>query len=254
MIIYLLNLPASGVKELNDMNFFFYTLRYSTIVLPVLGIALAFIGYGISSYMPKQLVVFSWLFIGVILMVNGFFVGYIIRRLHQSVFTDRLTKIGNRSLFYAKFRLELDRKKSFTVAILDIDNFKKINDTYGHIAGDKVLLKLAQVLKHNTRSNDTVIRWGGEEFALILPNTNLKTARLILERLRIRIQEYDFGPAINSTQITVSMGIVCNKDVVLKHKRYETTNLIESIMNCADKALYKAKLKKNQIVSYSEIA
>lgn len=236
------------------MKLFFYVLRYSSLVFPLLGIALAFIGFSISSYMPKHLIAPSWFVIGGILVVNGFIVGSIIRWLHQSVFTDRLTKIGNRSLFYIKFRYELERRKSFTIVMIDIDNFKKINDTFGHLAGDKVLSKLAQILKQNIRSNDIVIRWGGEEFALILPDTNSTKARLILERLRIRIQEYDFGPVIHSTQVTVSMGIVCNKDIEFNKKRYEATALIERILSCADKALYKAKVKKNQIVSYTEIA
>lgn len=236
------------------MSLFFYTLRFATIILPLLGIILAFIGYVISSFMPKNLVAFSWLIIGVLLVFNGFTVGGIIRRLHQYVFTDGLTKIGNRSLFYIKFRLELGQKKPFTVAMLDIDNFKKINDTYGHIAGDKVLFKLAQMIKHKIRANDTVIRWGGEEFAMIFPNTNSETARQILERLRIRIQEYDFGAIINSSKITVSMGIACNTDIILKKKHYEMSSLIENIVKCADKALYKAKVDKNQVVDFSEIS
>lgn len=235
------------------MRLFFYSLKFSTVIFPLLGIVLAFIGYCINSFMPKNLVALSWLFIGIILVFNGFAVGVIIRRLHQNVFTDRLTKIGNRSLFYIKVRLEYDQMKSFSVAMLDIDNFKKINDTYGHLAGDKVLFKLAQILKRNLRANDTVVRWGGEEFAIIFPNTNSTTARLILERLRIRIQEYDFGAIINSSEITVSMGLACNNDIVLKKKHYETLNLIENLVKCADKALYKAKVRKNEVISFSEI-
>lgn len=236
------------------MKLFLYILRYSSLVLPLLGIALAFIGFCVSSYMPKQFIAPSWFLIGGILVINGFFLGSIIRWLNQSVFTDRLTKIGNRRLFYFKFRYELERRKPFTIVMVDIDNFKKINDTYGHLAGDKVLFKMAHILKQSIRSKDIVIRWGGEEFALILPNTNTTTARLILERLRIKIQEYDFGPAIHSTQITVSMGIVCNKDIAFNRNRYEAIALMERIVSCADKALYKAKVKKNQIVNYTEIA
>ncbi len=236
------------------MNLFFYTLRYSSLVLPFLGIALAVIGFCVSSYLPKHFLTLSWFIIGGVLVVNGFIVGSIIRRLHESVFTDRLTKIGNRNLFYIKFRLELERRKSFSIVMVDVDNFKKINDNFGHLAGDKVLSKLAQILKQNIRSNDIVIRWGGEEFALILPNSNSTMARNILERVRIRIQEYDFGPAIQSTQVTVSMGIVSNRDIVFNKKRYEESALMERIVSCADKALYKAKDKKNQIVSYTEIA
>jgi diguanylate cyclase (GGDEF) domain len=143
--------------------------------------------------------------------------------------------------------------KDLCLAMLDLDNFKQINDTFGHLAGDTVLKKLAELLKQNIRGTDSVVRWGGEEFAIIMPYTNLQGAYALLERIRKIIESHDFGPEINSSQITLSSGVVSYSNLAkVLPKDTNELNLLELFVNLADKALYKAKVSKNTVVTWNE--
>ncbi len=129
----------------------------------------------------------------------------------------------------------------FSVILLDLDDFKRVNDTLGHLIGDEVLVKLAKILKTNIRDSDTVGRWGGEEFLVILPKADENEAAIVADKLRKTIEEADFG--IGST-ITASMG-VGSSDGDLN---------LTVLLSYADKALYKAKKDgKNTVVKVSEI-
>ena len=126
--------------------------------------------------------------------------------------TDKLTGIFNRVELDNVLTKEIDKSKryniSVSVIILDIDNFKSINDNHGHIVGDTVLVDVAQILKNSVRSSDTVGRWGGEEFMIILPHTDANSASIFAERIRERIQNHDF--AIVGHQ-TASFGVASCK-------------------------------------------
>jgi len=166
--------------------------------------------------------------------------GLLINRLHQQVHTDLLTGLCNRRSFYEKLSAGT---ASFPVSLvfLDIDNFKLINDVYGHLTGDQVLQQFAAILQQNTRKNDIIARWGGEEFALILPSTSAKEALLIAERIRSRVESQVFTNNGIMCKITVSAGIASTAQSA------EGAN--EQLIRIADNALLKAKKQKNTIVA-----
>lgn len=184
--------------------------------------------------------------IGVFVGIVAIFVGYRYRllnrmnkRLIDMANTDELTKCANRKKINEDLDLahyNLDRYKTpFSLILLDLDNFKKINDTFGHSVGDKVLKILSIVLKNNTRKADIVGRWGGEEFIIICPNTTLNGAKHTAVKLLNRIAVEEFGEVGN---ITASFGIA----------ECENRELLKDLFVRIDKALYEAKHKgKNRI-------
>lgn len=157
------------------------------------------------------------------------------RTLRKFAETDGLTGLLNHSKVTDRFEIELSRAKRegspLSFAMLDLDCFKQVNDTYGHPAGDRVLKSLANLLKQRLRKYDIVGRYGGEEFVVILPNTNLETARNIMNKLRIAFSEINHNHENGTFNSQFSCGISAFPDF---------TNTI-SIGNEADKALYEAK-------------
>ncbi|MGB5444289.1 MAG: diguanylate cyclase [Psychromonas sp.] len=156
---------------------------------------------------------------------------------------DDLTTIGNRRYFETQLKDAISRSKRYqhclSLIIFDIDLFKKINDKYGHEKGDLILTKLAVTIKGKLRENDCFARWGGEEFALILPETGIKPAAMIAEKLRHVIQHLDFE---NNLFITCSFGVA----------EYSRNELINELFSRADKALYKAKQSGRNRVQISD--
>ena len=150
----------------------------------------------------------------------------------KKAYTDELTDIYNRAYFEDVFNKEIIRFKQeqlpLSFIILDIDRFKKFNDTYGHQLGDEILKELSRIIKEHTRQSDIFARWGGEEFVKILPNTSLKGARQLAEHLRAIVEHHIF---IDNLRVTCSFG-------VSEFKIYDTK---ESVMKKADDALYRAK-------------
>jgi diguanylate cyclase (GGDEF)-like protein len=150
---------------------------------------------------------------------------------------DTLTGLYNRRYF--EERLVLDAQKSFyggtplSLVMADIDHFKKVNDTFGHTEGDRVLFEIANLLKASVRKKDTVARYGGEEFILILPETGLGEASMIAERIRKLVESTLFEIANARINLTVSMGISNFPSHRAKSK--------EELVKMADQALYDAK-------------
>ena len=97
--------------------------------------------------------------------------------------------------------------------MLDIDEFKKVNDTFGHRAGDQVLCQLATILRRELRGVDMVARYGGEEFVVVLPETNLQGARNFAERILKRVAEHDFGEPGTAVYVTISVGVATYPEV-----------------------------------------
>lgn len=179
----------------------------------------------------------------VIQMVISTICGILIKKLYQQAHTDTLTGLRNRKYFYTKLS-EIKTKAPVSLILIDIDNFKSINDTYGHMAGDQVLQQFAEILQSNTRKNDVIARWGGEEFAIILLQTNIKEAYKIADRIRTIIENHLFSYERITCKITVSIGIASAK---------EGADVgTEQFIKIADEALYKAKKKKNFIVTVAE--
>jgi len=154
--------------------------------------------------------------------------------------TDPLTNIYNRRKFSQLLDLEIERveryNRSLAVVLLDIDHFKRINDTFGHDTGDSVLKKISRLLRENIRSVDTLARYGGEEFVLILPETNIKKAMTAAERIRRVIESKSFDKV---GHITISAGVSI----------FEEGDNRQSIVKKADRGLYIAKREGRNGVS-----
>ena len=158
-----------------------------------------------------------------------------IEKERQQTLRDVLTEIPNRLSYDERLNLELANyrrnKNPFVLVVWDIDFFKKVNDNYGHAAGDQVLKLVASILNKNMRETDFIARYGGEEFVSILPATDIKAAQLVTDKLRETIAESNFHFREEAVNVTVSAGFAEVKE------NEEGENLFIR----ADKALYKAK-------------
>lgn len=156
--------------------------------------------------------------------------------LERQATTDVLTGIYNRRFFYKAAEKEFDSSSRYnqptSLLILDIDHFKLVNDEYGHATGDEVLKALAQHCQTTVRSCDIVGRIGGEEFGILLPQTEVESARILAERLCLSFQGLVLTEDPKPITITVSIGVAC---------RTENDQKIESLFSRADIALYQAK-------------
>jgi len=163
---------------------------------------------------------------------------------HLSI-TDKLTDLFNRQKLDEVLNYEFSQStrygSHFSVVLLDLDDFKNINDTLGHLVGDEVLIKVAEILKKNVRDTDTAGRWGGEEFLLIIPKASEDEAAHVAEKLRASAEGLDFGIG---RKVTVSAG-VGSTDGSLS---------LRSLLSLTDKAMYKAKKEgKNRVALVSEL-
>ncbi len=163
---------------------------------------------------------------------------------------DGMTSLYNYRFFKEMLKHEVDRhtryNRSLTLLMIDIDDFKKINDSYGHLVGDQVLKQIADLLKKSIRSHDLVARYGGEEFAVILPETMEEEAIKVGERIVTTIREYQFnlieGSPAESLSVTVGLASF-PKDA----------EEVEQLVENSDQALYKGKNGgKNQVFIYSK--
>ena len=166
--------------------------------------------------------------------------------LKEQAATDPLTRLYNRRFFFpeASYLLELAKGAHTPISImmLDIDHFKRVNDDYGHACGDQVLIKLAKILREQSRTGDLAARFGGEEFAVLLPGTDLQEASRWAERIRTAVQALNITPNGKETvQVSVSIG-VAEIDVAQES--------LDSALHRADMALYQAKNRgRNQVCS-----
>ena len=152
--------------------------------------------------------------------------------------TDSLTGLWNHGFFQDALTLEIEKAKNaqahMSVLMIDIDNFKKFNDNFGHRNGDTILAELAKILKELSREADYVCRYGGEEFAVVLPSTSKDQAHVIAERMRERIQQYTFSSGQFPPELTITVSIGAASfplDGITK----------EDLTQKADKAMYTAK-------------
>jgi len=158
-------------------------------------------------------------------------------------YLDPLTQIPNRLAYERRSKEEYSRWQRYSsplsLAVADIDLFKRINDTYGHVAGDKVLKVIAKLLSEDLREADFICRYGGEEFVILFPETESTNAVSVLEKVRHRVASCPFHFKKNPVQITVSFGV----------SQFIEGDTVVSVFKRADKGLYRAKeLGRDQVV------
>jgi two-component system, cell cycle response regulator len=160
---------------------------------------------------------------------------------------DALTGLYNRRVLEEILSLEENKRTpgSFAILLIDLDDFKVINDTFGHPAGDRVLSVLGKILLENSRKENIVARYGGEEFAVLLTNTGLSVALQVAERLRIKLCEQDFAFSGRKVRLTVSIGVAHNEG---------NSAVMESLLARADQALYQAKRNGKNRVCFHKTA
>ncbi|OGQ02849.1 MAG: hypothetical protein A3D19_06395 [Deltaproteobacteria bacterium RIFCSPHIGHO2_02_FULL_38_15] len=167
------------------------------------------------------------------------------RQTHIYGVKDALTGLYNRYAFKEILRQEIERAQRYdrhlSLLMIDIDHFKRVNDMFGHLIGDHILEELSRVIQSAFRKTDTIARFGGEEFSIILPETTVGHATLLAERIRKKIEGHDYSRFIKKERLTVSIGI----------SNYHTPGRKSDItlIHSADQALYTAKKEgRNKVV------
>jgi diguanylate cyclase (GGDEF)-like protein len=217
----------------------------------IVSFIIGYLGYIVAHWnsygMPEDLVVPGVFFLGgwFVLLVSflSLQTAVDVRRmvlLEQENITDPLTGIFNRRYLERRLTEEIAMSRRYnlplSVLMVDIDHFKSINDTCGHLEGDLVLHRLAKLAAHTVRETDVVARYGGEEILVIAPNTMINTAETLAERLRVEILVASLlSPDVQTDpprNVTVSIGVACFN---------QETHGIRDLINRADEALYRAK-------------
>jgi diguanylate cyclase len=194
----------------------------------------------VMSFYPLQLGIaiitglFVYLITEHIYSTNALFIN-----LEERATTDHLTQLNNLRQFESILKSEMthsqDHRETLSLLAIDIDHFKKINDTYGHAAGDEVLKSIGKILVTYARSFDVVSRNGGEEFTVLLLDCPLPYALIIAERIRVGVENHSFIlPNHTNVSITISIGVATYPDTV-------SEPIQQALVDMADKALYKAK-------------
>jgi len=170
------------------------------------------------------------------------------KRLEVLSITDQLTNTFNRSYLFLRLQEEFQRAQRyglpFSYVMIDVDDFKKINDTFGHTVGDRVLNELAEEIRRVMRKSDLLARYGGEEFGILLPSTGLAGALREAERVRIAIAKLAYSETPAGVRLTVSAGVAAFP--------HATVHTAEDLIVNADKALYKAKgAGKNRVCQFT---
>ena len=159
--------------------------------------------------------------------------------------TDNLTKLYNQRHFYNQLTIEIDRSKRYknqlSLLMLDVDDFKRYNDSFGHLEGDDVLIRLARIIQRNIRGSDSAYRYGGEEFVIILPEAKKEESAVVAERIRQEFKKETFSPEKEKkVNVTVSIGA----------SELLTDDNLTDLIERADKRMYEAKKQgKDQVVS-----
>jgi len=165
-------------------------------------------------------------------------------KLQKLAVTDGLTKLYNSRSFYTQLETEVDRfnryKHPLALLLLDLDHFKDYNDSYGHLEGDKVLVRFSQIIRSCLRTNDSAYRYGGEEFTVILPETAGPEAKTVAQRIRAALEAERFYPQDGrEVQITISIGVT----------EYHSKEELSTFIQRADKAMYMSKQNGRNKVS-----
>ena len=183
--------------------------------------------------------------------------GINLERLKRQGLTDTLTAINNRRFFDQRLKEEVTTVgrtgKPLSCLLLDVDHFKQVNDTYGHQVGDLVLRETAALIRAALRGNDVLSRYGGEEFAALLSNTEQEAAEEVAERIRLSIANHVFMPDdCDPFTVTISIGVATYRSA--PECALDTSNLGDVLIGAADRVLYEAKANgRNKVVCAEEL-
>ncbi len=188
---------------------------------------------GLYSTVDKQKnIIFMFMALFVLILFLAYLTYKQQRKLKNLSEVDTLSGLYNRRYINAKLDSEIERFKRYqtplSVILLDIDHFKKINDTYGHDVGDMVIQKISQLLKSSIRKGDIIARWGGEEFLVVVANSNIDGAAALAGKIRAAVESCDFG---FGRDVTISLGVASMNENITQ----------DELVKKADEALYKAK-------------
>lgn len=260
-------LQVLGATALVGAFFLPYSLLIQALALLTVLATAMIIAFGtiglVEGYRPARWFMLAWAFllIGVVmtnlknygllphnlLTQNGFQIGSLcemvllslglanrVSEMQRQSRTDGLTRVYNRRYFDERAALELERsaraREPMTLLLADIDHFKRVNDLFGHARGDEVLKLVARVLREGVRRGDIVCRYGGEEFALILPGTDARQAVAVAEALRRAVAQ---AKAVLGGPVTISVGVACTEEGAMAS--------VTDLFHAADMALYEAK-------------
>lgn len=208
--------------------------KYASWIFALQGTALVVLQYVLLSRIHIRLLIGHWFYlfiIGLLQIFGGIVLGRALRLLYIRANTDFLTGLYTREVFYKHLNAETDGTMS--LLLLDLDDFKSVNDNYGHLAGDRALAAVAELLQSEVRQKDIVARIGGEEFAIILKGVSILDAHKIGERIKNRVEETEFP--YQGKHLSVSVGI----------SNMDTCKTTRELFQLADDALYRAKEKRN---------
>jgi len=178
------------------------------------------------------------------------------KKLHEMAITDELTGLYNRHHLHSSLAPTLLTAERYNrplgLLLLDVDHFKRVNDTYGHSVGDLVLKHIADILKHTVRQSDLVARYGGEEMIVVLPETDMKGAVITAEKIRVIIANTPIQTgAPEPLRVSVSIGVA---EYHLLKQEQERSPEIRDLINAADEALYRAKENgRNRVVVHEPL-
>ncbi len=242
------NLNEGGKSKLNGDTFFIslsYKENYYSVVFlrieNVLGDHagyLIFINDCTHFYSNENLFNIQSIILSFMLIMVGSIVLILVKnrfKMEKMTYYDQLTGAYNRNKLYKLIEHEVQRNIRynivFSIILFDVDNFKEVNDTYGHVFGDKVLKRISRVILANIRINDILFRYGGDEFLLLLPNTDQDEANLVADKIKSLIKNIRFDNIDESVKL--STGVV----------QYNTNESVEQLIHRSDKMLYKDKQK-----------
>lgn len=253
---FTLALPLQSISSIKRTMFFAFCLFSCFTYLDVSGTFKSGQLFAQSAYLDKNTWA-PWLYARLLIAFGTFGMAFfVISRsiarwqqregfYYQLSNTDSLTGLSNRNHFYVRGHNEFSqanrRSDALACLFLDVDHFKKINDSYGHYVGDQVLIKIAELLSENARDYDEVSRLGGEEFAILMPSTDSLAAFKIAQRIRECIEITQIDVEEKKLRVTVSIGVACYPDINVSN--------VEELLKKADEALYQAKRSgRNKIV------
>ncbi|OGT76332.1 MAG: hypothetical protein A2W76_03740 [Gammaproteobacteria bacterium RIFCSPLOWO2_12_47_11] len=237
--------------------------RRLTVLLGLLGIVATIIGYYLIpadiqdiTVTNRQLVVIAIMTITITSHIYMTKQQEFDDRLYRIAVTDELTGIANRRALMQEFEKRISEamryNTSFSILLFDLDNFKIINDEYGHLTGDGILVKITRVCARWLRATDIMGRYGGEEFMVLCPNTSLEGAKALAERIRLAVEESDFTVYGKNIKMTISLGVT----ELSNHMDNPSTKLNEielshDMFDAADSAMYRAKRTgRNCVVAF----